>query len=163
MFPQLFTDVVASSFNAQLESDKETAIRRFAVFWKSTSTLYKTHYQSRELQELKKVGLFIMLDFLDHDNPMIRHTAKNWLLESIPTLYRILDPLFEVLVQSSNSFVMEGTQVFFDKEYDTRRTNEAFKKLKSMLSTYSDLFLSYMQNTELSDQGRDIRLHFTSE
>ncbi len=39
-----------------------------------------------------------MLDFLDHDNPMIRHVAKNWLLESMPLLHRILDPLFEVLV-----------------------------------------------------------------
>ena len=105
-----------------------------------------------------------MLDFLDHDNPMIRHTAKNWLLESIPNLHRILDPLFEVLVQSSNSFyTSEEQQIVFDKEYDTRRTNEAIKKLKSMLSSYSDLFLSYMQLTELSDVGRDLRLHFTSE
>ena len=32
-----------------------------------------------------------------------------------------------------------------------------------MLSSYSDLFLSYMQNTELSDVGRDLRLHFTTE
>jgi|APCry1669189241_1035207.scaffolds.fasta_scaffold227790_1 hypothetical protein len=45
-----------------------------------------------------------MLDFLDNDNPMIRHLSKTWLLESMPLLHRILDALFEVLVQPSNLF-----------------------------------------------------------
>lgn len=105
-----------------------------------------------------------MLDFLEHDNPMIRHTAKNWLLESMPNLNRILDPLFEVLVQSSSSFyITDRNQILFSKVYDTRRTNEAIKKLKSILATYSDLFISYMQYTDLSDFGNDVRLHFTTE
>jgi hypothetical protein len=164
VFPQLFTDVVAGSFSSNYVAEKENAIRRFAVFWKLTSTYYKCSGLSRELQDLNKVGLFNMLDFLEHDSPMIRHTAKNWLLESMPTLNRILDPLFEVLVQSSSSFyVTERKQVFFSKVYDTRRTNEAIKKLKSILATYSDLFVSYMQHTELSDFGNDVRLHFTNE
>lgn len=40
----------------------------------------------------------MMLDFLNDENPIIRHTAKNWLMDSIPMLNRILDPLFEVLI-----------------------------------------------------------------
>lgn len=39
-----------------------------------------------------------MLDFLEHDNPLIRHSSKTWLLDSYPFFYRIIDPLFEVLL-----------------------------------------------------------------
>lgn len=35
------------------------------------------------MMELNKVGLFIMLDFLDHDNPLIRYSCKNWIYESV--------------------------------------------------------------------------------
>jgi len=98
VFPSLFTEVVVSSFSLHSLIEREAAIRRFAVFWKLTAQYYKAPQCTRELQDLNKVGLFLMLDFLDHDNPMIRHVAKNWLLESMPLLHRILDPLFEVLV-----------------------------------------------------------------
>ncbi len=36
------------------------------------------------LKDLNKTGLFIMLDFLDNENPLIRHASKNWLIDSIP-------------------------------------------------------------------------------
>ena len=48
-FPQLFTDVVAGSFNSGYIAEKEDAIRRFAVFWKLTSNYYKAASLSREL------------------------------------------------------------------------------------------------------------------
>ena len=84
--------------------------------------------------ELNKVGLFIMLDFLDHENPLVRYACKNWLNESIHLLYRILDPLFEVLLQSSDLwYVTDSKQVFFSKVYDTKKTNETLKKLRSIL------------------------------
>jgi len=31
-----------------------------------------------------------MLDFLDDQNPLVRHAAKNWLMESMVLFYRIL-------------------------------------------------------------------------
>lgn len=43
-----------------------------------------------------------MLDLLDHENPLIRHASKNWLIESITKFERIVDPLFEVLLASKN-------------------------------------------------------------
>jgi hypothetical protein len=32
----------------------------------------------------KNSGLLIMLDLLDDENPLIRHSTKNWLVESMP-------------------------------------------------------------------------------
>jgi hypothetical protein len=40
--------------------------------------------------ELNKVGLFRMLDFLDDQNPLVRHAAKNWLMESMTFLTRVI-------------------------------------------------------------------------
>jgi hypothetical protein len=39
-----------------------------------------------------------MLDYMDHENPLLRHSSKNYLLDSIPLFYRILDPLLSVLL-----------------------------------------------------------------
>lgn len=107
------------------------------MFWKLTAAYYRN--PSRDLQELNKVGLFMMLDFLNDENPIIRHTAKNWLMDSIPMLNRVLDPLFEVLIQSSSAwYVTDRKQVLIAKVYETRRTNESLKKLKAILLTFAD-------------------------
>ncbi|CAK55597.1 unnamed protein product (macronuclear) [Paramecium tetraurelia] len=154
VFPTFFTEVVIHQF----KNMQEAAIRRFALFWKLSATHYK------ELQDLNKVGLFLMLDFLDHENPIIRHNAKNWLLESTEMLERILDPLFEVLIQSSSSwYLTDNQQIFFAKVYETKRINETIKKLKSILISFSARFMEYVQETEISSYIKDIRMHFTNE
>ena len=43
-----------------------------------------------------------MLDFLDNENPLIRHASKNWLIDSIPQFYRIIDPIFEDLLLATS-------------------------------------------------------------
>lgn len=44
-----------------------------------------------------------MLDFLDNENPLIRHASKNWLFDSIPQFYRIIDPIFEELLSATSN------------------------------------------------------------
>jgi len=39
-----------------------------------------------------------MLSFIDDSNPIIRHITKNWLIECIPYLNNILDPILEELI-----------------------------------------------------------------
>lgn len=110
----------------------------------------------------KQVGLFIMLDFLDHDNPLIRHASKNWLMESVPQFYRIIDPLFEVLLQANSSwYVTDNYQLFYTKIYETSRANETFRKLKSILILANDVFLNYISQYELSPVLFDMKAHFT--
>mmetsp|Transcript_26439 Transcript_26439/g.23384 ORF Transcript_26439/g.23384 Transcript_26439/m.23384 type:complete len:232 (-) Transcript_26439:489-1184(-) len=108
------------------------------------------------------VGLFIMLDFLDNDNPLLRHTSKSWLLDSIPFLYRIIDPIYEVLMQVNvnrgalesdhhlHLYCTDSKQYFFTEVYDTKRVQEAFRKLKSILITANELFIKYILNIKLS-------------
>lgn len=157
-FPLNLQEVVVNSFNTDSISDKELAIRRFAIFWKLT----QSHYSKEQLQDLNKVGLFIMLDLLDHENPLIRHASKNWLIESIGQFQRVVDPLFEVLLASKNcSYVTDQQQIVYTKIYETRRTNETFKKLKGILLVAPDVFLKSTGGIELSQYIHDQTANFT--
>jgi hypothetical protein len=39
-----------------------------------------------------------MIDFLEHENPLIRSAAKNWLIESFDDFGRIILPMYNVLI-----------------------------------------------------------------
>jgi hypothetical protein len=41
-----------------------------------------------------------MLDFLEDQNPLIRNSSKNWLLESMISFQRVIDPILEILLLS---------------------------------------------------------------
>ena len=156
-YSDIFADTISSSFQVPSITEKESAIRRFASFWKLSSDLQQsinnTFVQSG-------IGLFIMLDFLDNDNPLLRHTSKSWLLDSIPHLYRVIDPIFEVLMQvplGSESrylslYVTDTKQYLFTDIYDTKRVSEAFRKLKSILITANELFIRYISTIKVSER-----------
>ena len=104
-----------------------------------------------------------MLDFLDNDNPLLRHSSKSWLLDSIPFLYRIIDPIFEILMQINSNplvagehhlklYTTETQQLFFTDVYDTEIVQDSFKKLKSILITSSELFIRYIIQIEASER-----------
>lgn len=80
-FPYEFTETVQRSFETHSDPEKEASIQRFSHFWRLTGFKYKDLLISnREFAELNKVGLFKMLDFLDDNNPLVRHAAKNWMI-----------------------------------------------------------------------------------
>lgn len=79
-FPYEFTETVKRSFNTHSAPDKEASIQRFSHFWRLTAHKYKDLLTNKEFAELNKVGLFRMLDFLDDQNPLVRHAAKTWLM-----------------------------------------------------------------------------------
>lgn len=90
-FPFEFTETVKRSFNTHSAPDKEASIQRFSHFWRLTGYKYKDLLNiHKEFVELNKVGLFRMLDFLDDQNPLVRHAAKNWLMESMTLLTRVI-------------------------------------------------------------------------
>lgn len=42
----------------------------------------------------------MMLSYLEHENPLMRHASKTWLTETAPFFFRILDPLIERLINA---------------------------------------------------------------
>ena len=75
-----------------------------------------------------------MLDFLDHENPLIRHTSKSWLMDSKNKLDRIIDPIFETLIKFK-----------FEENEDPKIITEMLRRLKTIL-TANEEALMYMDN-----------------
>ena len=66
-----------------------------------------------------------MLNFLEHENPLIRHSSKNWLYESFSMFFRILDPLLEILIMNNNAGMENenNKQFYYLKEFDTEKNS----------------------------------------
>ena len=104
-----------------------------------------------------------MLDFLDHENPLIRYCCKNWLNQTTGLLHRILDPLIEVLLQSSDLWYETPThQYFYSRIYETRRTIEILKKLKSIFLNIPKQFIEYIANSQISEWLSYLATKFTN-
>lgn len=114
--------------------------------------------------ELNKVGLFVMLEFLENENPLLRHASKNWLVESIPQFQRIIDPLFEVLLKSSSAcYTTEQGQTVYTKVYQTRVVSDTFRKLKSILINSSESFMRSISTMALSALIEELKIDFTDQ
>ncbi len=75
-----------------------------------------------------------MLDFLDDDNPLVRHAAKNWMIESLPLFYRVIEPLFFELMKSGGDWytTLRGL-IVIKEQYDTKNIFNTFRRLRSLL------------------------------
>ena len=92
-------------------NEKKLAIQRFSKFWRLTGD-YKI--------QMSPVGMLKMLEFLEHHNPLLRHSSKSWLLDSIPLLHRVLNPILEkLLIRKSKMYVTDNHQYFYTNVYDT--------------------------------------------
>lgn len=152
-FSDVFSEIINASFGVPSITEKEIAIRRFASFWKLAG---EYHRHSPFLTS--GIGLFSMLQFLENDNPLLRHTSKNWLMDSIQYLYRIIDPIFEVLLKTNaKRYVTDTKQYFYTRVYDTFQANEAFRKLKSILITTNELFVKYISMIKVSEKLNSLR------
>ena len=152
-FPDVFSEIINASFGNPSITENENAIRRYSNFWKIAG---EYHRNSQFLTS--GIGLFGMLKFLENENPLLRHTAKNWLMESIQYLYRIIDPIFEILLQGGvKRYETDSKQYFYAKIYDTHQTNEAFRKLKSILIATNELFVKYISMIKVSEKVKSIR------
>jgi hypothetical protein len=95
-FPAIFTFVIETGFlNARSDNDLETAIRRYQIFCRLTNPHFR-----KFSHENKGVGVLMMLSYLEHENPLMRHASKTWLTETAPFFFRILDPLLERLINA---------------------------------------------------------------
>lgn len=74
-----------------------------------------------------------MLDYLNDDNPLIRHTTKSWLNDSKEKLGCVLDPLFEVLLQPNHQTeVNENDEIVYTEEYNPSEILQALRRIKSI-------------------------------
>eukprot|EP00743_Colponemidia_sp_Colp-15_P009252 GILK01010105.1.p1 GENE.GILK01010105.1~~GILK01010105.1.p1 ORF type:complete len:2033 (+),score=370.69 GILK01010105.1:843-6101(+) len=123
---------------------KVEGCRRFARLWRLAGEI-----NSRE--RVFTNGLFLMLDALDDEQPLIRQVARTWLAESMVHLPRIVDPLFQILLDVSTARSRPPERVYLGV-FDTRRVTYAFNKLHSILRSDHALFLQRCSTVEVTTE-----------
>lgn len=103
-----------------------------------------------------------MLDFLDDPNPLVRHAAKNWMMESLPLFHRVIEPLFyEIMKAAGDWYVTPKGLIVIKEAYDTKTIFHTFRRIRSLLSSGTYSFLKYVYQQPISDSLEDLRERVT--
>lgn len=150
IMPMVLSSCVINKLLDENTSTKVAAINRFALFWKLAAEYFPLFIPFIN----EPLCLFHMIDFLNHDHPLVRHSSKSWLQESTRRLERILDPIIFRLLKSSveEKCISETGQIIYTAPYDTRIAIDAFKRLRSILQTNKTDLMNFMISTTASQE-----------
>ena len=121
-----FISILENTFS--LEDSIKESVKLFSDFWQLLNEYYNDIFFFK-----KGECVFKMIDYLDDQNPLLRHLSKSWLDESTKQFKKIIDPILLVLLDQ-NIIINEYKQDFYiEKEYDTKKIMDSFHKLKSLI------------------------------
>ena len=142
----IFQNTISNTFAINDIETNVISIKNFSQFWKLTSEFYPKiiFFENGEC-------IFKMLDFLEHEHPLVRHLSKSWLSEAKDQFRKIVDPLLKVLLDKETKwFISPKKQLFFTREYDNRRIIEAFRKLKNIIINVPDIAINFFLKEKIS-------------
>ena len=145
-----FLNILENTF--KLEGNLSNSLKLFSDFWQLLN-----EYYSENLLFVNGECLFQMLDYLDCENPLLRHLSKSWLDQSIKQFKKIVDPILKRLIDP-NIIVNENYLV--EKESDTKKIIHSYKALKSLIlnSSIIKFFIENNPNDEILQICEKIRL-----
>ena len=124
-----FFDIIYSTLYN--EENLYINIKLFSNFWKTVNEYYP------EENFFKKETIFRMLDFLEDQNPTLRHLSKTWLNQANQLFNKIIDPIFSVLLDKEivveNINDKTGGRTEFLHEFNISEILKAFNKLKNII------------------------------
>eukprot|EP00831_Metopus_contortus_P085360 TRINITY_DN9915_c0_g1_i2.p1 TRINITY_DN9915_c0_g1~~TRINITY_DN9915_c0_g1_i2.p1 ORF type:complete len:722 (-),score=90.30 TRINITY_DN9915_c0_g1_i2:143-2308(-) len=130
------------------EKNEENAISRFSKLWRSA----ETYCPGRTPLSEDPRCLFGMLNFLIHENPIVRHASVTW-LRALPSLEAVLNPLCEELLTATDeeSFIQgDSTDMLYSVKYDTQQILFILKLLRSLILSHKDKFIRYIMQFDIS-------------
>ena len=142
----IFQNTISNTFAVNDIETNVISIKNFSQFWKLTSEFYPDiiFFENGEC-------IFKMLDFLEHEHPLIRHLSKSWLSEAKNQFRKIIDPLLKVLLDKETKwYISFQKQLFFTREYDNRRIIEAFRKLKNIIINVPEIAIGFFIKEKIS-------------
>ena len=156
----IFQNTISNTFAVNDIETNVISIKNFSQFWKLTSEFYPDiiFFENGEC-------IFKMLDFLEHEHPLIRHLSKSWLSEAKNQFRKIVDPLLKVLLDKETKwYISFKKQLFFTREYDNRRIIEAFRKLKNIIINVPEIAINFFIKEKISpillemdDLGKELK------
>ena len=121
-----FIKVLENTF--KLKEYLEDNVKLFSDFWQFLHEYYK------DLLIFKNGEcIFQMLDFLDSENPLLRHLSKSWLDQSSEEFKKMVDPILLVLLDDNIQIKQEEKIYEIIKEYDAKKLMDSFRRLKNLI------------------------------
>ena len=142
----IFQNTISNTFAVNDIETNVISIKNFSQFWKLTSEFYPEiiFFENGEC-------IFKMLDFLEHEHPLIRHLSKSWLSDAKNQFRKIIDPLLKVLLDRETKwYISFQKQLYFTQEYDNRRIIEAFRKLKNIIINVPEIAIGFFVEEKIS-------------
>jgi hypothetical protein len=133
----LIEDYVNDQLNDHVIEKNIRCFRQCVKLWQMTQT-----QADEQIHSFRGKLVFKLLKFVDHENPLMRYAARNWLQVSTSHLYNILDLVFANLLE--NTEFEFKPEVIHTVEYPTVQVNRCIKFMKDMLIVMGDVFSSYM-------------------
>ena len=139
-----FISIMENTFN--LEDSIKESVKLFSDFWQLLNEYYNDIFFFK-----KGECVFKMLDYLDDQNPLLRHLSKSWLDQSTKQFKKIIDPILGVLLDESIIINENEKGFYIEKEYDTKKILDSFRKLKSLIlnSPIMQFLVSNKPNEEI--------------
>ncbi|XP_049849692.1 uncharacterized protein LOC126319998 [Schistocerca gregaria] len=127
--PDICDDVVSESMLSLSLETKVKAHQCFSRLWKMAG--------NAGCQKIFNKTLFLMLDSLNAEHPILRLVGNSWLTESIDRIEQVFDPVLHIFFEAS---VSRKNKVYLF-EYDCRRIFYAFKVLRLIMECGYDMFM----------------------
>ena len=124
-----FLNIIKNSFNLKNIGSTQQSMKLYSDFWKLSNEYYNEmiFFKNGEC-------IFNMLDCLDDENPLLRHLSKSWLNQAYQQFQKILDPIYNILLDDQISIVTnDKDKIIIDKEYNTIEIRKAFRRLKNII------------------------------
>ena len=133
----------------------EDNVKLFSDFWQ----FLNEYYNNLQIFENGEC-IFQMLDFLDSDNPLLRHLSKSWLEQSSKQFKKMVDPILKVLLDE-NIRIQKGEKFFeINKEYDAQRLLNSFRRLKNLIinSNIMKFFIEKQPDKKIIESFKDKKI-----
>lgn len=134
-------------------------IQRYTLYSRLTNDYYQQYPALNQ-----GTGLLDMLSLIDDNNPIIRYQSRVWLNESQQYLFRILDPLLELMIQEQHHGSVQyrqnmPKQFVYMKPYNTHLILQIFENIKNMMNILKQGFYEFLVLAKISNKMLDtIRL-----
>lgn len=146
MLSKYALDLIDNYVDQELSSQKlEKSVvcyRQCIKFWQTTE-----EQTGEDIESIRHRLAFKMLAFVDHENPLLRYSAKNWLYTNIRHFHNILDVIYVSILHDTEWTFKDD--VGYAGEYPTEKVTECIKHLKNMLIVLGNSFCEYITSSRI--------------
>ena len=140
-----FLNIIKNTFNLKNFDSTQESMKLFSDFWKLANEYYNEmiFFKNGEC-------LFNMIDCLDDDNPLLRHLSKSWLNQAYQKFEKILDPIYNILLNDEINITTNNEQILIEKEYNGVEIRKSFRRLKNIILNSS--LMGFLAVTKVSQE-----------